>query len=106
MTGHIRKRGEHSWELKFDLGTDPLTGRRRVRYASVKGTKADAKAELVRLLHTANTGTLLDPSKATLRDFLDRWARDWAGSNVSPKTAERWQQLAVHQVNPHLATCR
>jgi hypothetical protein len=32
-------RGERSWELKFDLGPDPLTGRRLTRYYSFKGTK-------------------------------------------------------------------
>ena len=45
MTGHIRRRGERSWELKFDLGADPLTGKRRIRYASFKGTKRDAEVE-------------------------------------------------------------
>jgi hypothetical protein len=25
MTGHIRRRGERSWELKFDIGADPVT---------------------------------------------------------------------------------
>ena len=25
MTGHIRRRGQRSWELKFDLGTDAMT---------------------------------------------------------------------------------
>ena len=39
MTGHVRRRGTRSWEIKFDLGTDPLTGRRLTRYHSVKGTK-------------------------------------------------------------------
>ena len=24
MSGHIRRRGERSWELKFDTGVDPL----------------------------------------------------------------------------------
>ncbi len=26
--GHIRPQGEGSWEIKFDLGPDPLTGHR------------------------------------------------------------------------------
>jgi hypothetical protein len=39
MTGHVRRRGERSWELKFDIGTDPLTGKRLTRYHSFKGTK-------------------------------------------------------------------
>ena len=42
MTGHIRRRGENSWELKFDLGTDPQTGKRLTRYHSFKGTKREA----------------------------------------------------------------
>jgi hypothetical protein len=28
MKGHIRRRGERSWELKFDLGRDP-SGKRK-----------------------------------------------------------------------------
>jgi hypothetical protein len=49
MTGHIRRRGQRSWEIKFDLGTDPATGKRLTRYHSFKGTKREAEAELIRL---------------------------------------------------------
>lgn len=102
MSGHIRRRGEHSWEIKFDLGRDPLTGKRQIRYVSFKGTKRDAQAELVRLMHSVNTGTDIDPSKATLSEFLTRWDRDWASSNVSDKTLERYRQLIANQIRPHL----
>ena len=50
MTGHIRKRGKNSWELKFDADPDQLTGKRRIRYASFKGSKRDAELELARLV--------------------------------------------------------
>ena len=43
MTGHVRRRGQRSWELKFDLGTDPATGKRKTRYQSFKGTKREAE---------------------------------------------------------------
>ena len=46
MTGTIRKRGKGSWELRFDVGRDPASGRRRFRYLSVKGTKASAQRAL------------------------------------------------------------
>jgi integrase len=102
-SGHIRRRGERSWELKFDVGVDPVTGRRRIRYASVKGTKTDAKAGLVRLLHTVNAGTFVDPSKDTLADFLDRWDRDWASaSNTSPSTLQRYRGLIANNIKPRL----
>src|SRR5215472_4243568 len=82
MTGHIRRRGARSWELKFDLGTDPLTGRRKTAYHSFKGTKREADAELVRLLAAADRGDYVDPAKTTVAEFLDRW-EGWAGTQVS-----------------------
>src|SRR5256885_17209046 len=73
MTGHIRRRGARSWELKFDIDADPLTGKRRTRHHSFKGTKREAEAELVRLKAIANRGDYVDASKVTLGDFLNAW---------------------------------
>ena len=101
MTGHIRRRGERSWELKFDLGADPHTGARRIRYHSFKGTKRAAEAELVRLKADADRGDYVDPSKTTLGDFLDRW-ESWAATQVSAKTLERYSDLLRHHVRPRL----
>jgi len=56
MSGHIRRRGENSWEVKFDLGRDPLTGKRITKYRAFKGTKKEASAELVRLINSAHRG--------------------------------------------------
>jgi hypothetical protein len=42
MTGHIRSRGDRTWQLKFDVGSDPLTGKRLTRYHSFMGTKREA----------------------------------------------------------------
>jgi integrase len=105
MIGHIRRRGERSWELKFDLGTDPRTGSRSTRYHSFKGTKREAQAELTRLMAGADRGEYVDPSKATLAEFLDRW-ESWAATQVSAKTLERYRELAAHHVRPHLGGSR
>ena len=88
MTGHIRRRGERSWELKFDLGTDPLTGKRLTRYQSFRGTKRDAEKKLIELLGQAEAGALVKRSRETLGEYIERWGRDWAPAHVSPKTAE------------------
>lgn len=106
MVGHIRRRGKRSWEIKFDLGQDPLTGRRRIRYASFKGGKRDAEGELARLIsENAGCGGI-EPSKATISEFLDRWDRDWATGNVEGKTIERYRELMVLCVKPHIGTLR
>jgi integrase len=105
MTGHIRPRGERCWEIKFDLSTDPATGKRLTRYHSFKGTKREAEAELVRLKAGADRGEYIDASKETLSQFLDRW-EIWASTQVSAKTAERYKELAAHHVRPHLGAMR
>jgi Arm DNA-binding domain len=64
--GHIRQQGKGSWELKFDLGRDPLTGKRITKYATFRGTKREAKDELTQLLTHRNEGSYVDPSKMTL----------------------------------------
>ena len=106
MTGHIRRRGSRSWELKFDVGTDPLTGRRKTRFTSFKGTKREAEAELVRLINAEHIGQAVDPSRVTVAEFLERWERDWATANVSPKTLERYSGLLHKQVIPNIGMAR
>jgi integrase len=101
VTGHIRRRGERSWELKFDVGTDPRTGKRLTKYHSFKGTKREAQAELVRLKSAADRGDYVDLSKTSLNEFLERW-KGWAATQVSAKTLERYLELLEHHVRPHL----
>ena len=102
MRGHIRRRGARSWEIKFDLGIDPVTAKRLVRYQSIKGTRKDAQAKLTELLSEAARGVLVDASKETLSEFMSRWDTDWASHNVSLKTGERYRQLITNQIKPHL----
>ena len=57
MKGHIRRRGENSFELKYEAGIDPRTGKRVTKYASVKGTKREAQAKLNELLVAVAKGS-------------------------------------------------
>jgi integrase len=93
MSGHIQRRGKRSWRIKFDLGRDPTSGKRQTHYHTFRGTKKQAEAEAVRLMATANTGQYVEPNKITVREFVERWLRDWATPNVSNKTYTRYEQL-------------
>ena len=105
MTGHVRRRGTRSWELKFDVG-DNETGKRKTRYASFKGTKKDAELELAKLITAAANGEQVDPSKLTINEFLDKWDTDWCAGNVSPKTRERYAELLRLHVRPTLGALK
>jgi integrase len=106
MTGHVRRRGERSWELKFDAGSDPGTGRRITRYSSFRGTKREAEVQLAKLVAGAANGDQVDLSKLTVNEFLDRWERDWCACNVSPKTSERYGELLRLHVRPTLGSLK
>jgi hypothetical protein len=45
MRGNITRRGKSSWRLKFDEGTDRVSGKRRTRYVTVRGKRQDAEPE-------------------------------------------------------------
>jgi integrase len=105
MTGHVRRRGARSWELKFDVGVD-AKGNRKTRYASFRGTKRDAELELARLIAQNASGEGIDPSRATVSEFLERWERDWATANVGLKTLERYRGLLKLYVKPRIGAMR
>jgi integrase len=101
MAGNITRRGTHSWRIKFEAGErHPATGKRQTRYVTVNGTKKDAQRELIRLLAEVESGTAVDPSKVTLAQYMREWLDDPDG--LSPKTLERYRQLAEQQIIPHL----
>jgi hypothetical protein len=97
--GNITRRGKNSWRLKFDVGVD-AAGRRQTRYVTVKGKRQDAQRELTRLLAAADAGMLPEPSKVTVSEHLRGWLEGAHG--LSPKTVERYKQLADQQIVPHL----
>jgi len=98
--GNITKRGQDSWQLKFDVQS--IDGKRQQRYATVKGSYKDAQKELTRLLEARDTGKLPNATRDTVAEFLHRYLAGMV--SVAPKTLERYLELAERQINPHLGT--
>ena len=94
MSGHIRRSGRASWELKFNVAG-------QTRYRSFKGNRRQAIAEMTRLTASALDGTYVDQDKITVAEFLDRWQRDWVASHVSPKSFDRYAQV-LKMIIPHI----
>jgi hypothetical protein len=102
MRGNITRRGKASWQLKFDVAA--ADGKRRTRYATVRGTYKDAQRELTRLLGSADAGILPEPSAMSVAAYLRAWLD--TATEQSPKTLERYRGLAELQVVPHLGAIR
>ena len=74
--GHIRARGPGAWELKYDVGRDPRTGRRITKFKTVRGSKRDAQRVLRNLLGTVDRGRHVDPGKLTMAPLFARRCAD------------------------------
>jgi integrase len=100
-TGHIRERSPGAFEIRYELGTDPATGRRRTATVTVHGTRKEANRELRRLLRSLDTGEHVDPNRIKVREWLTAWL-DTTRTEVTPKSAERYAEIANNFLIPAL----
>jgi integrase len=100
MKGHIRERSPGRWAIVVDTN-DATTGKRRRKWHSFAGTKRQAQIECARLISEIQGGNYLEPSKATLAEFLDRWLNH-IKSQVSPRSHERYAEIVRTHIVPLL----
>jgi integrase len=91
--GGIDERGEDRWRLRYRVGGKRFT-------KTFHGSRRAAQTELRRLLKSADDGVHVAPRRITLADYLRRWLD--SDTDLSPKTLERYRQLAEQQIIPHL----
>ncbi|MHB0912080.1 MAG: tyrosine-type recombinase/integrase [Armatimonadota bacterium] len=88
------------------LGVDPITGKKRQRWYTVKGNKRDAEKELTRILRELDTGQHVEPSKMSLAAYLEKWLQDCAYPTVAAKTYERYVEIVRKSIIPALGGIR
>ena len=101
--GTIKSRSSGSYRIRYSLGRDPVSGKRRFATATVRGTRKEAERELVRLLRTVDTGEHVDPSRMTVGDWLELWTQT-TKAEVSPKSHERYAEIVRCYLAPALGT--
>lgn len=102
MRGHIVSRSKGSYSIKISLGKDPITGKYKYQWFTVRGSKKDAEKKLSELLHQQDTGTYMKPGKTTVAYYLQRWLRDYAKPNLSPRTLEGYEHIIKRYICPDL----
>ncbi|MCP3937134.1 MAG: hypothetical protein GY708_17400 [Actinomycetia bacterium] len=68
----MRERSRGVWELIVHLGRDPLTGRRRQRSRTFRGTKREAERALRSLIASVEHGHITG-TDTTLNGLLNAW---------------------------------
>lgn len=100
----VRRRHGNSWEINVNLGYDPASGKRLRLFTTVHGSRRDAEAEERRLLRERDTGSVADPHRLTVADYLAKWLQDYARPNVALKTLERYEDIVNRHLVPALGS--
>lgn len=98
-TGHVGERSPGRWELRYSLGADPATGKRKTAAATVDGTLKDAERELRRLLPAIDTGEHIESDKILARQWFEQWLR-MARPEISPLTYRLYDQAVSLYLAP------
>lgn len=95
--GSIYQRADGVWVASVSLGTENGRRRRRTVYGR---TKTEVKQKLQALLAELQTkGTIPDPTRLTVAQYLDQWAQ-WAAGTVRPSTMESYRVKLEKYIKP------
>ncbi len=97
MRGSIKK-DNNNWNVVFDLGKDPITGKRKQKRKRGFKTKKEAEKYMTEQLNAIDKGTYFEPSEMTLSEYLDYWVENHAKPNTAKRTYENYQYM----INLHL----
>lgn len=103
MKGYIRKRGENSWQIIFDLPRE-ANGKRRQGRQTVHGPKRDADAKLREILTAVDKGVYSTPTKETVGSFLNRWLDTYAVTNTRERTVLGYRHVVNRYMIPTLGS--
>ena len=104
MSGSLRQKTRGVWEVRFDGGRDPLTGRRRQISRSVRGSKRDAQQVMNALVAEADAGGFIGTS-TTFEQLCIQWLA-LAENDLSPTTLRRYKNLLSKRILPALGSRR
>ena len=90
-----------SYKLKFELPAD-ANGERKTAYKTLKGvSRAEAAAELAKLLEQVGKGVDINAGKQTLAQWIEIWLEEYL-SDVSQKTFEGYAEILRTYIKPEI----
>lgn len=98
-TGTITERSKGRFQIRYTLGVDPLTGKRKRYSVSVEGKRQDAEKTLRGLLKTVDDNSFIEPTRKSTGQYLEEWI-NMMRSQISPKTHERYSEIVYHFLIP------
>lgn len=73
MSGNVSRRSGGTWQYRFDIGPDSLTGKRRRLTKSGFATKREATQAMHRAIAAHERGHSVKSSRETVAGFMNQW---------------------------------
>ncbi|MBL0387857.1 tyrosine-type recombinase/integrase [Tumebacillus sp. ITR2] len=81
------------YTIKYDIGRDPETNKRRQKEESGFKTKKEAQFALNERLNQLQKGTYIVPSDLTFGQYLEEWFTDYVEINLTPNTQDNYRSI-------------
>src|SRR5208337_1592623 len=95
MKGHIRAASKGKFRIFIHVGGG------KYQTQLFEGKRRDAERKCASLVHAQTQGTLVEPTRITVGEYLDRWL---AGHDASRRTLERYGELIEGHLKPAFGT--
>lgn len=107
-TGKIVNRGTNTWRIYYELGDDPVTGKRRQKTETFHGTKEAARERWRKEQVRIDAGQVTaHQSGGTVGELVQRWFADYVPTaNLRPATVAHYRHYAERYIVPTLGRMR
>jgi integrase len=107
ITGHLEQarasNGKPYWRIRLDYGPDQITGKRsQPRLPGRYADERTAKRKMAEVVHEANHGPRIVPSKRTVQAVVNDWLDNEASVSVREKTIRDYRSVCKLHVIPHV----
>lgn len=99
-----RQRKDGTWEARYSVGTDPVTGK-PIRKSIYGKTSAEVAEKLRAVTASVDAGTYLEPQKMPLGDWLEIWLNEYCGA-IKAGTLKAYSDNVKNHIKPSLGRVR
>lgn len=102
--GSIRQRTDKTWEARYTVGRNPVTGR-QIQKSVYGRSQQEVRKKLAAAVAALDAGTYCEPSKLTLSGWLDTWLETY-NQNVKVRTKQLYERIINTRIRPALGSVR
>lgn len=103
MRGQIIEKSKGVWLVRIESNKD---GKRTSFSKQIRGNKKDAETFLTAKLSETDRGVFVQPSKQTLKSYLEQWLNTVAKVNVSEETFANYKWFIDKRISPRIGGLR